>query len=245
MMYRILGLLSLCGILGCGGVPSKATSSKYTVPTVFDEQYYQDLEKNIVRLHHLMQGTFTAYAKTEGEELRSWEVSEGDSVILYTVPLGVVPKHGYWLFSYEFMTSLPDAPIYTSIKHLVAVDRDTIDVYYYKTQAPLTITLADVLDAAQLINKIELDSLIKRDKRVRYVRQSASHFVGESLVYLDPDRDCWRQNHYDLSPNFYKVSSVFYDKANVRKRLRVKKRPNTLVRRAIEERTLIQIANKS
>lgn len=243
MSNWILGLLGVLIITGCATTSSTSTQNSAT-PTVFDDAYYQDLEKNIVRLHHLMQGTFTAHIKTQDAAMATWTVSDGDSVILCSVALGEPAKHGYWIFSYEFMTSLPDKPIYTSIKKLEQIDRDTVDVYYYKTLNPLSITLADVLDNERLTAMIDFDQLIKRDKRVRYVRQSPAHFMGTSLVYTDPDRDCLRQNKYDVSPAFYQVSTTFYDKENVNKRLPIKKRPNLLVRRAIEERTLSKMASK-
>lgn len=221
---------------------TQSSPQNSTAPTVFEEAYYQDLEKNIVRLHHLMQGTFTVH--TQSATRTTWSVSDGDSVILCNVALGEPAKQGYWILSYEFMTSLPDQPIYTSIKQLVQLDRDTVDVYYYESAHPLTLTLVDVLDYQRLVDRIDFDQLIKRDKRVRYVRQTSAHFIGQSLVYLDPDRDCLRQNSYDISPTFYQVNTNFYDKENSRKRLPIKQRPNLLVRRAIEARTLQKIANK-
>jgi len=240
--YWISGLLGLVFLASCATTNTKK-AAKEQGATVFEAQYYQDLEKNIVRLHHLMQGTFTAHAKTKEEKMTTWKVSEGDSVILCNVPLGEVAKHGYWIFSYEFMTSLPDEPLYTSIKKLVQIDRDTVDVYYYESKTPLDVTLADVLDNERLTALIDFDQLVKRDKWVRYVRQSSAHFVGQSKVYVDPDRNCLRQHTYDISPTLYQVNTNFYDKENT-KRLDIKKRPNLLVRRSIEERTLSKIATK-
>lgn len=240
MPYWILGILGILGFTGCMTTQSIPQSS--ATPTVFDEAYYQNLEKNIVRLHHLMQGTFTVH--TQSATRTTWSVSDGDSVILCNVALGEPAKQGYWILSYEFMTSLPDEPIYTSIKQLVQLDRDTVDVYYYEPAHPLTLTLADVLDHQRLTAQIDFDQLIKRDKQVRYVRQTSAHFMGQSLIYLDPDRDCLRQNNYDISPAFYQVNTNFYDKENSRRRLSIKKRPNLLVRRAIEARTLQKMANK-
>lgn len=224
-----------------------SSTSKANLPTdntVFEVAYYQNLQKNIVRLHHLLQGTFTAYAGNQDEEIKSWTVSGGDSVVLYSVPLGDINKDGYWIYSYEFMTSLPDAPLYTSIKRLEQIARDTVDVYYYKTQQQIDVQLADLLDLSRLNAKINVDSLVKQEKRVRYVRKSCSHFVGKSKKYEDPDRGCMRINTYDVSPNFYAVTTDFYDKETNRL-LKVKKRPNLLVRRSIELKLLTELAEKS
>lgn len=241
MRYYLLILTVSC-FFGCS---SSHSTSKTTASTssVFEEAYYQDLQKNIVRLHHLLQGTFTAHAGSQTNEITSWTLSEGDSVVLYSVPLGDVDKDGYWIYSYEFMTSLPDAPIYTSIKRLEQLNRDTVDVYYYDSKAPLAIQLIDLIDLSRLNEKINLDDLVQRDKRVRYARQSSSHFVGTSLMYEDPDRHCLRQNVYDISPNFYQVKATFYDKEN-HQDLSIKKRPNLLVRRSIESKVLRQLAKE-
>lgn len=211
--------------------------------SVFEAAYYQDLQRNIVRLHHLLQGTFTAHSGDQEQLLTSWTVSGGDSVVLYSVPLGDVNKDGYWIYSYEFMTSLPDAPIYTSIKRLKQVSRDTVDVYYYKTKEPVEVELLDLLDLTRLNAKINLDSLILRDKKVRYGRKSSAHFIGKSLVYEDPDRHCLRQNTYDVSPSFYQVETIFYDKQK-HSILDIKNRPNLLVRRAIETKVLHGMAQE-
>ena len=223
--------------------PTPPTATTSVEKSVFDDAYYQDLQKNIIRLHHLLQGTFTAHAGNEKQEITSWTVSEGDSVVLYSVPLGDVHKDGYWVYSYEFMTSLPNAPIYTSIKRLEQIDRDTLDVYYYKTKEAVDIRLLDLLELSRLNDKIDLEHLELHEKRVRYVRQSSSHFIGESLVYEDPDRDCLRQNIYDISPNFYQVNTTFYDKEN-HATLPIKKRPNLLVRRSMEYKLLHQLAKQ-
>lgn len=239
MRYIILFLTFSC-LVSC----ATSSTTHSNTSSIYEDAYYEDLQKNIVRLHHLMQGTFTAHVATKADQpLTSWKVSEGDSVVLYSVPLGDPNKNGYWIYSYEFMTSLPDKPIYTSIKQLVQLNRDTVDVYYYKTKEPVTIRLADLLEPSQLTEKIDLSKLVKQEKRVRYARQSASHFIGLSLIYEDPDRGCLRQNTYDISPNFYGVKTNFYDKENQRI-LRIKKRPNLLVRRSIESRMLLKLSKQ-
>ncbi|MGH1338788.1 MAG: hypothetical protein ACRBFS_21920 [Aureispira sp.] len=245
MRYLTL-FLALSFLFSCAtSTPTSTTTTATTSveKNVFEDAYYQDLQKNIVRLHHLLQGTFTAHEGNETKEITSWTVSEGDSVVLYSVPLGDVHKDGYWVYSYEFMTSLPGSPIYTSIKRLEQVNRDTVDVFYYKTKEAVDIHLMDLLELSRLNEKINLEDLILRKKRVRYARQTSSHFIGESLVYQDPDRDYLRQNVYDVSPNFYQVNATFYDKEN-QQTLDIKKRPNLLVRRSMDYKLLRQLAKQ-
>jgi len=235
-------MFSFSLLISCGFVPkSNLKKNIEEPPTIFEPAYYQDLGKNIKRLHHLMQGTFTAHKEGTSKKLESWNVSEGDSVILYNVPLGNIEKEGYWIYSYEFMTSLPNQPIYTSIKQINQVSRDTLEVLYYKTKKPITLKLREVIDKSILNEKIQLDELVLRNKKVVYVKQSASQFVGYSKRYEDPQFDCLRQNKYDLSPNFYKVESAFFDKENHHELL-LDKRPNLLVRRAIDFGILYKLA---
>lgn len=243
-MRFIVSVIVLGVLTSCGTLPKQTTANqKEVLPTIFEEQYYQDLKRNIVRLHHLMQGTFTAYAQTQDAKLKSWNVSEGDSVVLCTVPLGDVDRHGYWIYSYEFMTSLPDKPIYTAIKEIKQVSRDTFDVLYYTTKSAIDLTLKDVLDQKKLNSKIQIDSLVLKEKKVRYIKKSTANFVGHSAQYEDRELRCLRQNIYDVSPNFYKVETTFYDK-QTNQELSVKKRPNLLIRRGIGEKVLTKIANK-
>lgn len=243
-MKIILIILSFFILGSCGSAPKNTLKkSKETKPSVFEPAYYQNLGKNIKRLHHLMQGTFIAYKEGASKNLESWEVSEGDSVILYNVPLGDVERQGYWVYSYEFMTSLPNEPIYTSIKQIKQFSRDSLEVLYYTTVEPTTIRLGDILDKEVLNKKIQLDDLLLRDKRVVYVKESAAHFIGYSKVYEDEQFNCLRQNKYDLSPNYYKVETAFFDKKN-NEDLLMKHRPNLLVRREVGVEVLSKMASK-
>lgn len=244
-MKMILIVLFFSVLVSCGSVPKSNTGKKNIEenPTVFEAGYYQNLGKNIKRLHHLMQGTFIAHKEGSAKTLESWTVSEGDSVILYSVPLGEVGKQGYWIYSYEFMTSLPDEPIYSTIKQIKQPSRDTLEVLYYKTKTPIKVGLSDVIDPKILNEKIRINELVLMDKKVVYVKKTAAQFLGYSRTYEDKQFDCLRQNKYDLSPNFYKVEAVFFDKEN-EKELPLKNRPSILVRRAIDFKVLYKIATK-
>jgi len=238
-MKIILIILSFFLLASCGSLPKNIEEK----PTVFEAGYYQNLGKNIKRLHHLMQGTFVAHKEYKTKALESWMVSEGDSVILYNVPLGEVEKHGYWIYSYEFMTSLPNEPIYTSIKQIKQRSRDTLEVLYYKTKNPIDLKLNEVINKEVLNKKIKTDELILINKKVVYVKESAAEFVGYSKIYEDKQFNCLRKNKYDLSPSYYKVEAVFFDKEN-QDELLLKNRPNLLVRRAVDLKILHEIATK-
>jgi len=242
-MFKYIGIvLSFTLLLSCGSTKNTKKSAKATDgPTVFDDQYYQDLGKNILRLHNLMQGTFIAHSAETDENLKSWAVSGGDSVVLLVTPLGEIAKDGYWTYSYEFMTSLPDDPIYTSIKQIKQISRDSFNVFYYKV--PTKLRLKEVLDKNILNETIKIDQLVAVDKSTLYVKNTAANFLGNSVMYEDKQCRCLRQNSYDLKPNFYKVQTDYYDK-ETKEKLDKKKRPNLLVRRDMSLDLLKKIASK-
>ena len=83
------------------------------------EEHYKKLDGNLERLFHLRQGVFRQKNKTKSGELKSWYVNSGqDSVMLYTVALGNKYRDGYWLLHYQFMSNLPDMPVYPALEHI-------------------------------------------------------------------------------------------------------------------------------
>jgi hypothetical protein len=221
-------------------VVSCQTSEKATIKnSKLEADYYVSLEKNIRRLYALSLGTFVAHVEPliNGNEV--WKVSGKDSVILYSRPLGEVDKDGYWILSYEFMTSLPNTPIYSSIKQIEQIERDSFRILYY--ECPKDLTLSEVLDDKYIKNSIVLAKLKLKDKQTIFVRESASHFVGKSDRYEDKEAGCLRQNIYELTHEHYDVSFSFFDKNNGRL-INKKKRPNFMVRRNISTKALAKIA---
>lgn len=195
----------------------------------------------IKQLHELMQGTFVLHSKGVDDKLHSLNVTGTDSIVLYTTFLGDTAKGEYWLYSYEFMTSLPNNPTYTSIKRIQQIDADTYLVSYYVP--PRKFNLQEVLIDNYLSREINIGLLQLRDKKVRYVYKEPNTFVGKSIVYEDKDCHCLRENIYDISPKYYQVNATFYSqKGNVK--IDRKQRPNLLVRREISKNILLDIARK-
>lgn len=237
MKFLIPSLFGFVLLLSC--TPNKSTESLIEYQTL-KKEYYEDLAKNINRLHHLMQGTFVSYSRDTTGNLQYWNVTDGDSVVLYSKAIGDVTKQGYWIYSYEFMTSLPNDPIYTSVKKIDQIDRDTFVISYYKS--PKAYKLTEILDENFSLD-LDFDDFIKTGKKVHYTRQSNTHFLGNSIVYEDPQCHCLRKNIYDITPTNYEVNTDFYSKKDS-SFINRKKRPNFLVRRPISQRELVQIANK-
>ncbi len=152
-----------------------------------------------------------------------------------------LPSTGYWLYSYEFMTSLPNDPIYTTVKEIRMLSRDSFEVLHYKVDEK--ITLKEVLDSKVLNAEIHIDSLQSTNKKTLFIRQTASSFIGSSILYEDEQCKCMRQNVYDLNPAHYNVEAKFYDK-KTNQELQKDKRPNMLLRRLMSPKTLDQIAAK-
>lgn len=226
----------------CTNTKSTVKSFDSVAPSILEEDYYKALPNNISRLHQLMLGTFVAHHNNQdSSQLKAWQVTGADSVVLYSVPIGEIAKHGYWIFSYEFMTSLPNDPIYTSIKQLKQTDRDSFVVLYYKV--PQKYTLLDIVKNADFGKDLVLDSLKTTDKKTIYVRESSVHYIGKSDMYEDKDCHCLRQNEYDISTQFYKVETVFYNLKDGEK-LDKKNRPNLMVRRDMGNKLLLEIAEK-
>lgn len=211
-------------------------------PTSLEDAYYNALNGNQARLHQLMLGTFVAHAGKDGENLESWTVTDTDSVVLYSFAIGNVSKEGYWIYSYEFMTSLPNNPIYTAIKQIVQKDRDTFEVHYYTPPNSTKIRLIDILKKNAL-EDLDIKTLVKTPKITTYYRVNNTNFIGYSEVYEDKDCKCFRRNNYDISPTLYKVDAEFFSLKD-KKPIQRKNRPNVMVRRLIDKRVLLKIAQK-
>lgn len=212
---------------------SCSTAKKITDqgPTSFDKEYYANIDGNINRLHQLFQGSFVAY----DEEKNQWAVSDGDSVILLTQAIGEVSKHGHWIYNYDFMTSLPNEPIYTSIKKIEQIDRDSFAVIYYESDQ--SYTLEEMLNEKPFVGKkFDFEQMRRRDKKVIFVKYSASIFVGHSNIYEDKQCNCLRQNIYEATPTSYKVSTKFFDK-ETKQPIEREQHPNSLLKRDISEET--------
>lgn len=222
-------LVCFISLLGC---------HRNTSYTVFDNQYYINLKQDASRLHHLMQGSFVVYSEEADHHLKKFNVTGQDSVVLYSIPFA--NADGYWVYSYEFMTSMPNDPTYVSIKQIQSIHPDTFQVFYYNAEK---FTLKQILQDSFLDKNIDPKSLVPTDKTVFYTRQTSSSFLGKSLVYEDKECRCLRQNNYQIDPNFYNVTADFFTKKD---KIKIDKpqRPNLLVRRDLPLLLLKEIAQK-
>lgn len=225
-------------VLGVILLFSCARQSSESLIKCTDTVYYTQLNNNIKRIHHLMQGAFVAYQK---QDTSCWNVADGDSVILYSRPIGNVSKHGYWIYSYEFMTSLPNDPLYVSIKKVIQIERDSFRIEYYSY--PEDFTLKKVLNDRYMEENFNFEKAELTPKSVLFVKQDIATFVAQSNIYPDRYEDCLRQNLYTVCPSYYSVQPQFFTLADTVK-IEQTRRPNFMVRRGISKKELYDLAAK-
>ncbi|EJF52394.1 hypothetical protein SapgrDRAFT_0651 [Saprospira grandis DSM 2844] len=150
------------------------------------KEHYKKLDGNLERLFHLRQGVFRQKNKTKSGELKSWYVNSGqDSVMLYTVALGNKHRDGYWLLHYQFMSNLPDMPVYTALEHITEINRDSLHGQMYKL--PVEVKLSQLLKKPKKnLGKIKLDleELEALDEEIFYWKRDYNSFEGHSLPYF-------------------------------------------------------------
>lgn len=110
----------------CGS--SKITKSSKTPESnnIPDTDYYNQLSNNHERIFRLMTGKYSYY-QDDTLELFSGK----DSMVLYIVEVGTVGKDGYWIYSEQFITNLPNEPILQSLQKISRISRDTFQGLSY------------------------------------------------------------------------------------------------------------------
>jgi hypothetical protein len=168
-------------------------------------EYYQKYQRNIDRLYHMLQGTFICYSKSkkEGPKFVPWKVNNDlDSVITYSIPIKDPAKDGYWLICYQFITSLPDEPIYCAIQKITPLDRDTFLSDFF--DSPIEIRLTDIIKDLDKVSKsIDLEQLIPIDEVITYYRKEITFFKGFSNIYKDHQNQnlTYRREDYEIHPD--------------------------------------------
>jgi len=173
-------MLFLFCLLSAGGVQAQPQNG------YLSQEQYKTLDGNLERLFYLRQGVFRQKNKTKSGELKSWYVNDGqDSVMIYTVALGNKHRDGYWLLHYQFMSNLPDMPVYTSLEHITAISRDSLHGQMYKL--PVKVKLSNLLKKPKkTLSKITLDleELEASDEEIFYWKRDYNSFEGHSLPYF-------------------------------------------------------------
>jgi hypothetical protein len=178
-------------------------------------KYYQKYQHNIDRLYQMLQGTFVCYSKkTEKDaQLVPWKVNNGqDSVITYLVPIKDPAKDGYWLICYQFITSLPDEPIYCAVQKITPIDRDTFLSDFFNS--PTEIRLSDIIKNLGKVSKsIDLDQLVPIDETITYYRKEITLFKGYSNIYKDHQNQnlSYRREDYEIHPDNTMFTTKYFE----------------------------------
>lgn len=178
------------------------------------KEYYQKYQRNIDRLYQMLQGTFVCYSMGMKQDAKPipWKVNnEQDSVVLYTVPIKEPQRDGYWLICYQFITSLPDNPIYCGVQRISAINRDTFLSEFF--DSPVEIKLTDMIkDLGKVSKSIDLKQLTPKDEVVTYYREEITLFKGFSNIYKDHQKQnmSYRREDYEVHPNNMQFISKYF-----------------------------------
>jgi hypothetical protein len=169
---------------------------------ILSEEYYTQLGSNIERLHKLRAGSFIQKNMDTTGTLQPWYVNGGeDSVMLYSCVVGDPKKDGYWIYHHQFMSNMPDMPLYTALEHIEAIDRDTFVGQFYK--CPVELSLEEVMTKKNAFKEVEFDKLEKMDEKIHYWKVDYTEFHGFSEPYFQSDIDREKGNYH---VDFYRIT---------------------------------------
>ena len=169
---------------------------------VFSEEYYTQLGSNLERIHKLRLGIFVQYNQDTLGKLNAWKFNDGeDSVLLYTVPVGSINKDGYWVYHHQFISNMPDMPLYTAFEHIVPITRDSFVGHFYKS--PISISLDDLLGKTTAFEEIDLKGLEEMKEKIYYYKVDFTEFHAFSAPYFRSDRDK-EEDRYSI--DFYRIT---------------------------------------
>lgn len=154
----LVTIMNSCG--SSKSVTSSKTSESNSIP---DSDYYNQLSNNHERIFKLMTGKYSYY-QDDTLELFSGK----DSMVLYIVEVGTVGRDGYWIYSEQFITNLPDEPILQSLQKISRISRDTFQGLSYVLSDEGKSKYSGLSkDPANLILKESpLEAIVKEDEGV-------------------------------------------------------------------------------
>lgn len=205
--------LTLLLILCCFSLQAQ-TPKKELKPEddVRSKEHYQKLGSDVERLHKLRCGTFVQYNRDSLGTLNPWYVNmDEDSVLLYTTPVGNVSKDGYWVYHHQFMSNLPDMPLYAAFEQIIAHSRDSFEGVFYK--CPVNIKLEDLQAGKKNpLEKINFKELEKLDEHIIYKRINYTEFYGYSEPYFqnasDKPEKKYTIDFYKITPEYIRFYSA-------------------------------------
>ncbi len=180
---------------------------------------YQKIIKNDARLYAMLSGKFMQYLTKKGE-YTPWLVGEEqDSILLCVIPIGDPNKNGHWLYHYQYMTDLPDAPLMTAFSKLKTIDRDTILQVFYEVPKGFNPPISQILKTKEAVfEEITYDSskLSLIDETATYWRVKPLLFEGESsfvAVEKQTEAVSYVKDYFKITPERNITKRRFYNQA--------------------------------
>jgi hypothetical protein len=191
-----------------------------TGTAITKDETFSHIKGNVPRLRAMLCGAFTQYQfRDTTVGYQTWEVNDGmDSVMLFQLPVRDYNKVGYWMYTYQVMTSLPDEPLYHAFIHLKELNRDTVIATYYETPDDFDVSLNDLLkDPETAFAKVNLETLeLSKDKElVTYWRKNPLFYIGLNILQEEKkskNEVGYRADLYVVKPKMVKFGTMFYDK---------------------------------
>lgn len=208
ILFFIATILFLCA---CGTSKNNATTKTEIDP--FSPDYYNSSSNNLERLQRLMSGIFVFYHDIPGQEgTAKWDVNESnDSIMGYALAVGDVNKVGYWLYNVQFMTSVPNKPLYTSFLKLEQLSRDTILATFHKPE--VDISPADAFqNKEKAFESVDFKKLQPTTKMI-YVKDNNLLFKGYSELHPAARKKDgnFQLDYYEVGVEKTMFRSIFYE----------------------------------
>ncbi|MGH1334723.1 MAG: hypothetical protein ACRBFS_01240 [Aureispira sp.] len=191
---------------------------------VLTKEAYADIKGNIPRLKAMMAGRFVQH-NTNGDPARKvysvWKVNgKKDSVVIYQLPVGDPNKDGHWVYHYQFMTSLPNDPVYAAFSKMTEINRDSIVAFYYEVPDDFTATIPEILAKPEnVFRDFDFDDLkiSETNEVVYYERKTPLQYYGVSRwmnsTSDDPEREGgYEADYYRISPDRFTFGKAIYNK---------------------------------
>lgn len=209
-------LLLVTVFQSCKTAENVSDSQKSTIDR-FSEDYYQKMNSNIDRLYHLKSGLFVQYQENLADSsMQIWDFNDGeDSIVLFVQAVGEISKNGHWLYCRQFVSNMPETPVYEAYEHLEQISRDSFKGTYYKL--PESIKWEEVMNP-EALTAVDFEALEPNGELIFYNKISNVKFYGNSLPYKNPriDANDYRQDFYSYTPKEGQFRSRYADSPNAK-----------------------------
>lgn len=187
-------MLILLGIYSCGTTKNQAkkgqASNKIFVyeEALQKEEFYKNIKGSVARLRAILCGKYVHLSCQGGaKDCDNWRTSSGeDSVMICRIPVGDYCKDGYWVYEYQYLSSLPKDPIHQTFFKLNPINRDTIQATYYDASNLPSDFKIDMTQNIDSVASAFSEVRFKKFKRtpntlfIDYARQDFTKYKGMS-----------------------------------------------------------------